>query len=312
MSIRLSDQSIRLAVFCLQTDPFRTNHGAGKPDTDIRGPVVPVPWGVREMSAGTEQWILRPFNGVFFAVFAGFLLLLTAASLLLRGKSERVRINVLTGACLVTLAGFFVYKYYLSIDSDYNLLTVSKGGFNWWGELPLQLCNINMILIPVAVQLNSRPLKSFCFFAGALGALMALMMPGMGFDGYSILLPRMIGFFGTHFMVLIEAIAIVSFGLYRPKFRDMPLTLAAILVVSLSVFGINMLLRFTGLYPNANYFFSVETEGNPVLELFYRWLPYPYLFLLPCYLILCPYMALITLGFTLADRAKERKKAAVS
>ena len=258
------------------------------------------------VSFESERWILRPFNGVFFTVFALFLLLLIGASLLLRGKSERTRVNVLTGACLVTLVGFFVYKYRLSFDMEYRVANAAMGGFNWWGELPLNLCNINMILIPIAVRRNSRPLKSFCFFAGALGALMALMMPSAGFSGYSILMPRMVGFFFTHFMVFIEALAIVTFGLYRPTFRDMPMTLVAILLISIAVFGISMLLRVTGLFDKANYFFSVETEGNPVLELFHSWLPYPYLYLLPCYLVLCPYMALITLGFYLADRAKNK------
>ena len=138
------------------------------------------------VSFESERWILRPFNGVFFTVFALFLLLLIGASLLLRGKSERTRVNVLTGACLVTLVGFFVYKYRLSFDMEYRVANAAMGGFNWWGELPLNLCNINMILIPIAVGRNSRPLKSFCFFAGALGALMALMMPVSGFAGTRI------------------------------------------------------------------------------------------------------------------------------
>ena len=40
-----------------------------------------------------------------------------------------------------------------------------------------------MILIPIAVLRKSRPLMSFSFFLGPLGALMALVMPGNGFNG---------------------------------------------------------------------------------------------------------------------------------
>ena len=252
-----------------------------------------------------SPWIMHPFNGVFFAYFALFLLLLALTGLILRGKSERTKKTVLVAACVLTLIGFFVYKYFLSIDAEFNEATAAMGGFNWWGELPLQLCNINMILIPIAVLTNRRPLMSFCFFVGPLGALMALVMPGTGFDGYSILLPRMLGYYGTHFMVIIEALALAVFGLYRPRFRDLPGTIAALLAVSLAVFGVNALLRATGLYPKANYFFSMETEGNPVLELFYRFVPYPYLYELPCFLILIPYMLIITAGFALTDRKKK-------
>ena len=252
-----------------------------------------------------SPWIIRPFNGVFCACFALFLLLLALAGVMLRGKSERTKKAVLVTACVLTLLGFFVYKYFLSIDAEFHEATAAMGGFNWWGELPLQLCNINMILIPIAVLTNRRALMSFCFFVGSLGAMMALVMPGAGFDGYSILLPRMLGYYGTHFMVIIEALALAVFGLYRPRFRDLPGTVAALVLVSLAVFGVNVLLRATGLHPKANYFFSMETEGNPVLELFYRFVPYPWLYELPSILILLPYMLVITAGFAIAERKKK-------
>jgi uncharacterized membrane protein YwaF len=64
-----------------------------------------------------------------------------------------------------------------------------------------------MMLIPIAVATKSRPLMSFGFFMAPLGALMALLSPAVGFDGYSIWLPRMLGFYGTHFMIIIEGLA---------------------------------------------------------------------------------------------------------
>ena len=256
-------------------------------------------------------WIMHPFNGVFFACFALFLLLLALAGVLLRGKSERTKKTVLVAACVLTLLGFFVYKYFLSIDAEFNEATAAMGGFNWWGELPLQLCNINMLLIPIAVLKKSRPLMCFSFFLGPLGALMALLMPGNGFDGYSLLLPRMLGYYGTHFMVVIEGLALASFGLFRPRFRDLPKAALAVLGIAFVIFLFNLLLRWTGLHPKANYFFSVETEGNFLLELFHSWLPFPFLYLIPSFLILIPYMLLVTIPFELADR-RARKAAAAA
>ena len=262
----------------------------------------------------SDFWVLRPFSPLFFLLFAFFLLVLIAASLLLRRKNERTRTLVLCCACWATLLGFIAYKYALSVDAEFNVLTASMGGFNWWGELPLQLCNINMLLIPVAVLKKNRALLSFCFFIAPLGALMALVMPGTGFEAYPIYLPRMLGYFGTHFMIFIEGLAIVTFGLYRPRWRDIPLTILVLFVIALAVFGVNMLLRATGLHPKANYFFSVETEGNPLLDLFYSWLPWPFLFLLPSIVIVAVYAGVITACFDIAGRlrAKKRGKAAVS
>jgi len=204
------------------------------------------------MPENTELFIMRPFNTVFLGVFAAFLALLILASILLRKKSEKTKQAVLVCACVATTVVFFLYKYCLSLDADYNVITANMGGFNWWGELPLQLCNINMILIPIAVLKKSRPLMAFGFFLGPLGAMMALAMPANGFDGYSLLLPRMLGYYGTHFMVVIEGLAIVCFGLYRPKFKDLPRTVFTALAVAFGVFLFNMLLRWNGLHPKAN------------------------------------------------------------
>ena len=186
------------------------------------------------MQPNSDLWIMRPLNPLFFAVFGVFLLLLVLAAVLLRGKSETTKGAVLIAACVATLIGFVFYKYFLSIDSDYNVITAGMGGFNWWGELPLQLCNINMIIIPIAVLKKNRSLMCFGFFLGPLGALMALLMPGNGFDGYSLLLPRMLGYYGTHFMVVIEGLALAAFGLFRPKFRDLPKAALAVLAIGSS------------------------------------------------------------------------------
>lgn len=251
-------------------------------------------------------WTMRPFGPLFMISLALFLLILIAAALVLRGKSDRTKAMVIAVACWVTLLGFVAYKLALSVDADYNVITANMGGFNWWGELPLQLCNINMLLIPIAVLTRKRPLLSFCFFIAPLGALMALVLPGNGFSGYSIFLPRMLGYYGTHFAIVIEGLAIAVFGLYRPQLRDLPLTAVTIFCIALIIFGVNLLLRATGLHPKANYFFSVETEGNSLLEVFYRWIPLPFLYLLPSIVILTIYAGAITLGFKLADHIRTK------
>lgn len=251
-----------------------------------------------------DFWIMRPFNGVFWCVTLAFLALLVFATVLLRNRSEETRRRVLIIASIVTTIGFFVYKGFLSVDKEFDQVAAEIGGFNWWGELPLQLCNINMILIPIAVHWNKRALMSFCFFVGVLGAAMAVAMPGLGFSGYSLLLPRMIGFYGTHFAIVVEGLALATFGLYKPKFKDLPMSALALFVIALAACGISLLLRWTGLNPNANYFFSVETEGNAILELFHKFLPAPFLYLIPCLLILAAYMLVVMLVITGIEKLK--------
>ena len=256
----------------------------------------------------TGALILRPLNGVFFGFLGIFVLLLVIAGLALRRAKERTRKAAVVTAGAVGLLCFFAYKYALFIDPAYDGLTAAMGGFNWWGELPLQLCNINMLLIPAAVLADSRPLQSFGFFVGPIGALMAILMPVAGFDGYSILLPRMLGYYGIHCLIVVMALSLAVLGLYRPRFRDIPGALVTLLLLGLVIHGVNLLLRTTGLHPRANYFFSMETEGNPLLELFRSWIPVPYLYLLPSCVILAVWAALVTLVFRLVSPEGKRSK----
>ena len=243
--------------------------------------------------------IVRPFNTMFMIMLGFFLLVLVVSSAALRKTSEATRAMVLLVVSIITFICFFIYKYYLSIDTEYDNITANMGGFNWWGEFPLQLCNINMILIPLAIITKNKDLMGFAFFVGPLGAFMALAMPVNGFDGYSILLPRMLGFYSNHFMIVIQALALVTFGLYKPTFSDVPRIIATLFIISLIVFGINTLLRVSGLHPKANYFFSYDTEGNAILELFHKWIPIPFLYQIPCigifFIYVCAVMGIYTL-----------------
>ena len=254
------------------------------------------------MQYDANVWIMRPFNGLFLGVYAVLIILLVIVSRLLRGKSFENRRNVLTGMCVFSMLGFFAYKYSLSLDKEYRLLYENMGGFDWWRELPLQLCNINMMLIPVSLFKKNRTLMAFSFFAGSLGAIMALAIPAYGFAGYPIFLPRMLGFYGTHYMLVMEALALVTFGLYRPELKDLPGTIIMLFLIAFLLYAFSMFLRFTGICPNANYFYTVDPEGNAALELFYRWIPCPYLYLLPCVAGLIPYMLAVLLIFRLVER----------
>ena len=242
-----------------------------------------------------ERLICKPFNGVYFAVLALFALLFAVGVIVLRKKDEEVRAKVLAAAMLVTLVGFFVYKFFLGRDTAYSSITAEagKGAFNWWGELPLQLCNINMILIPIAALTKNRLLLCFSFFMGPLGAGLALVMPGIGFDCYSILLPRMLGYYGTHWMVVFGSLALGALGIYKPRYKDYFLTLLSGFSVAFVIFLINALLRVAKCNAFSNYFFTHEPEGNPILELFHSWIPLPFLYLIPSVLILTPYVMLV-------------------
>lgn len=222
-----------------------------------------------------------------------FAFLLTALSFLAKGWDEGTKIVVFVTVCLLTCICFFLYKYSLSLDPEYDRLRAFIGGFSWWAELPFHLCNINMILLPVAVLGNIQPLKSFCFFIGPLGAAVAILMPGSEFDHAYLFLPRIIGFYGTHFMIIIEALMLVTFGFYQPVYQDIPKAIATLIALCLAMHLLNLFLRRSGIYDRSNYFYTMETEGNSFLAFFYSRIPYPFFYLLPLFLMTALYMCLV-------------------
>ena len=234
-----------------------------------------------------NEFSITPFRGLHL-----LLLLLTAAAvllifLLLRGKPEARRSRFLIGVCFFNLALFAGYKLSLSMDAAY-IRAYYPNGFNIFNELPLHLCNINLFLIPIGLWKRNRSIMGFSFFVAPLGALMALLFPEPLFSGFSLLMPRIFGYYVTHALLVVCGLSLATLGFYRPAPRDIPQSLKTFGLLAVGAHLINLLLRLT-LCPEANYFFTYGAEIG-VLKLFWRIIPVPLLYGLPAPLILAAYM----------------------
>ncbi|MFR6425229.1 MAG: hypothetical protein ACLUNO_06495 [Oscillospiraceae bacterium] len=91
------------------------------------------------------------------------------------------------------IIGFFVYKGFLS--QDVQFLEVSGlDRFNWFSELPMQLCNINMFLIPIGILTTSALACSASPFSSRRSLRSWLSCSRRRrLSGYSLWLPRMLG-----------------------------------------------------------------------------------------------------------------------
>ena len=148
-----------------------------------------------------NEFSITPFRGPHL-----LLLLLTVTAvlfilLLLRGKPEARRSRYLIGVCFFNLALFAGYKLSLSMDATY-IHAYYPNGFSIFNELPLHLCNINLFLIPLGVWKRNRSIMGFSFFVAPLGALMALLFPEPLFSGFSLLMPRIFGYYVTHALLV--------------------------------------------------------------------------------------------------------------
>ena len=257
----------------------------------------------------SDLFILKPFNLMFFLMLAVTALLGALLILFFRKKDEKIRRRVIVVLYTITLVLFAVYKIALSFDKPYSDIRVEAGlgAFNFWDELPLNLCNINIILIIIGVFTNSRPILSFNFFFGTLGALFPILMPLAGFSGYSILFPRMLGYYVTHYLILLQMPLLAGLDIFRPKFRDiLPSTGLLAIIVALMT-GVNYLFRAIGVSQTSNYFYTMHSAGNPILDIFYKLIPCPGVYLLPCAVIVLPYMLIVTTIFFLCSKKQKGK-----
>ena len=243
--------------------------------------------------------IIEAFNLVFIGLLLFFALLTFLIWYFFRDKSEKFRKHLIIYFSVFNIVFFFVYKIFLSIDREY--LAISNiTSFNWWNELPLQLCNINMFIIPLSLILNKKFLMGFAFFIAPLGAFMAFLFPETAFSGYSLLLMRNIGFYFTHGFIIVLAISLCTLGFFKPSFRLIPSICATLVFLAVIMHGVNMLLRAT-VCSYTNYFYTFPVDIS-LLSLFYQLISIPLLYLLPGLVILGIYAGLITLPFTLKHK----------
>ena len=221
--------------------------------------------------------IISVFSPVWFFTIVLGVAVLVLLSLLMRNNSREQKLHfmkVLSGAGIVFL---LAYKVWIFFDPGYDAI--------FFDELPLNLCNIALVISYFAAKKDQRQLQAFLFFISTWGATMALLMPSDGFYDVPIYLARCIGYWGFHLLVLVISIGYVSLGIYQPRLRDIPYACLMLAGIGALAHGCNTLLRAT-VSPTANYFFTYGIEGNFITDGLLRLIPCPFIFMLPLLLLL--------------------------
>ena len=91
--------------------------------------------------------IIKPFNFVYFILLLIIAIYVVLVSSLFKKRTQKQKDILMLSLGVFNILFFIVYKICLSKD-DYDFVI--------WDELPLQLCNINMFLIPLAVLFKNK------------------------------------------------------------------------------------------------------------------------------------------------------------
>ncbi|HHU23521.1 MAG: YwaF family protein [Bacilli bacterium] len=242
---------------------------------------------------------IRAFNGVFWILNALIVIGVIVIAKLFRDKSLTVRKKVMIWLCSILILIFFLYKIALSLDAEFLVINrIEK--FDWWSELPLQLCNINMFLIMLSVIFDKKAIMGFAFFVAPLGAFMAITFPEPAFTDSNIFLLRNLGFYLTHGLIMVAGISLCTLGFFRPKLKIVPKVMLILTFLALIMHGLNIVLRST-VSPIANYFYTFPPDIS-ILQLFYSWLPVPFLYEIFGIVILGVYALIVTIPFMVLEK----------
>lgn len=226
-----------------------------------------------------DRYGIKPFNGVFIGLFLANVILCVVLSFVLHNVSFDVGKKIVFIFGVVDIIYFIFYRIDYSRDLEYIEAQYGKNGeFNWYNELPLNPCNILLLVDPFAILIGNRYLLAFCFFFSIVSPSIAIINPIDSYSGYSIFKTRVFGYFETHYLTIVFAFLMLSAKIYYPSYADIVPSGLLFLAIAFVCFLVNEYLRKTGLNKEANYFFTSDPAGYGILEKVYKIIHVKYLF----------------------------------
>lgn len=217
--------------------------------------------------------IIKVLNVTWFLLMLLSVLYILWTTKRYKNKSEEDKLNFLLKQSIILCISWILYKVGIYFDKDYTL-------FEFWNELPFYPCNTMIWLSIIACSKNSKTFMSYAFYTGALCASLALLMPSEGFYDINFFTARGIGFYGTHWFVIITGVQFVTFGLLELNTKSCIKAGLCFLGIALVIHFLNMLLRAT-VYPEATYYYTYRYEENALLAKIYDTIPINYFYLIP-------------------------------
>lgn len=135
----------------------------------------------------------------------------------------------------------------------------------WHNHLPLFLCSIQLITIPLAAFAKGRVRESaldFVFIFGLLGAILGTVGAGQNYNAYPVLSLDNVASGLTHCISGFAALYIVLSGQASMKRRNISITYAILGFFCIAAFVANKLL-------GTNYMFLRQGDGTPY-DIFYN------------------------------------------
>lgn len=217
--------------------------------------------------------------------------------LFLRKKTQDTQRKILLIISLFNIALYVVYKLYQAFIYD-------NYDFELIYNLPLHFCNLNLIVfLPLALYTKNRTLMEYQVYIGTLLSFFALHSIDPAFRGQPFFEFSCLVYFYYHGMLLVIPWLFLVFGYFKPNYKTVWKSFVMLFFLTLAAHLLNLVLRLTGIAPEANYFFTYGIAGDPFTEFFYRIIPINFLFMIPyLFTAFVPYASIIILPYYIRDK----------
>ena len=173
-----------------------------------------------------------------------------------KNKEEHIKNRVLIWAAFL-IDGFELFKIAFNLGA-------SEDASSWKRDLPLFLCSIQLIVIPLAAFSKGKLREAsldFVFIFGILGAVLGTIGAAQNYNAYPVLsFPNVVSGI-THTISGFASLYIVISGMTSMKFKNLPILLIILTAFCVTAYVVNVLLDY-------NYMFLMSHDGTPY-QIFY-------------------------------------------
>jgi uncharacterized membrane protein YwaF len=168
-----------------------------------------------------------------------------------KNKEEHIKNRVLIWAAFL-IDGFELFKIAFNLGA-------SEDASSWKRDLPLFLCSIQLIVIPLAAFSKGKLREAsldFVFIFGILGAVLGTIGAAQNYNAYPVLsFPNVVSGI-THTISGFASLYIVISGMTSMKFKNLPILLIILTAFCVTAYVANVLLDY-------NYMFLMSHDGTP-------------------------------------------------
>lgn len=243
---------------------------------------------------------------------------------MLWGSFGIVHLGSLALAAGLIFGLYFLLKLLPEKARFYALLALSFAGivaivYNLlaWGSpleyLPFHMCSIAAILLPIAVISRNKYVGNL-LLVWCLGSLLAVVVNSAQAH-YIIPSAAFFIYYIPHVLEFAVVIYLFKFGYIKKDWHCMPVTVGLTVAIYTVVHLINVALNayasanqivdYAGNILTFNYMFSMM-PNNPLFELFWSIIPYPYWYMYGAVVILVVYLTALYLPQMLKDIRKKK------